>query len=395
MDKNFCLLFVFVSKVRLVINYKKWTQSSVTERYVCDINQKAILWIIFYSIRQVSFWSKFGAVPQLTLNWTIDFFFLSPTNITFIFAFLAGLGVCQIIVACYVGIYYNVIITYTIFYFFTSIGAIFRGKLPWVGCDNDYNTLNCSSLFNECISRAGIITDNGTCVSLKYLTEDELSEYNVTGNLDDEKWNLTAYSDPFRAARKSPSEEYWKWVQFEENNNNENKINKVQVEFLPMFDKPAKYFVVEKVWNLFLQLKRLSERLLNFVKKRENKFGKDLVGIINHDSPPLVILNRITVPNLILRFPWKQLPSDSWLYGWSPCSQAGLTQIKWHPNYSCLQVYLLRRSAFPSFQSICYFLFLSISLEYVVHFYSNEAVVTVAIFRLATCFYADAFLKWK
>ncbi|PIK49656.1 putative sodium- and chloride-dependent neutral and basic amino acid transporter B(0+) isoform X5, partial [Apostichopus japonicus] len=99
---------------------------------------------------------------------------------------------------------------HTIFYFFTSIGAIFRGKLPWVGCDNDYNTLNCSSLFNECISRAGIITDNGTCVSLKYLTEDELSEYNVTGNLDDEKWNLTAYSDPFRAARKSPSEEYWK-----------------------------------------------------------------------------------------------------------------------------------------------------------------------------------------
>ncbi|XP_071821796.1 sodium- and chloride-dependent neutral and basic amino acid transporter B(0+)-like isoform X2 [Apostichopus japonicus] len=123
---------------------------------------------------------------------------------------MKGLGVCQIIVACYVGIYYNVIITYTIFYFFTSIGAIFRGKLPWVGCDNDYNTLNCSSLFNECISRAGIITDNGTCVSLKYLTEDELSEYNVTGNLDDEKWNLTAYSDPFRAARKSPSEEYWK-----------------------------------------------------------------------------------------------------------------------------------------------------------------------------------------
>ena len=55
---------------------------------------------------------------------------------------LSGLGYAMISISGMVCIYYNMIIAYTLFYFFAS----FTGTLPWSHCDNDFNTLNCSQL---------------------------------------------------------------------------------------------------------------------------------------------------------------------------------------------------------------------------------------------------------
>ena len=52
----------------------------------------------------------------------------------------------MVIISAFVGIYYNVIIAYTVFYFFSSL----TGNLPWESCDNYWNDPNrCSTVFGK------------------------------------------------------------------------------------------------------------------------------------------------------------------------------------------------------------------------------------------------------
>nr|XP_006635943.1 PREDICTED: sodium-dependent dopamine transporter [Lepisosteus oculatus] len=55
-----------------------------------------------------------------------------------------GVGFTVIIISLYVGFYYNVIIAWALFYLFSS----FTGKLPWVDCNNTWNSVNCSDLWS-------------------------------------------------------------------------------------------------------------------------------------------------------------------------------------------------------------------------------------------------------
>lgn len=48
----------------------------------------------------------------------------------------------MILISLYVGFYYNVIIAWALFYLFSS----FSGELPWVNCNNTWNSANCSDL---------------------------------------------------------------------------------------------------------------------------------------------------------------------------------------------------------------------------------------------------------
>ncbi|KAI1894087.1 hypothetical protein AGOR_G00112220 [Albula goreensis] len=56
-----------------------------------------------------------------------------------------GVGFTVILISLYVGFYYNVIIAWALFYLFSS----FTGDLPWVHCNNTWNSPNCSDLFNS------------------------------------------------------------------------------------------------------------------------------------------------------------------------------------------------------------------------------------------------------
>ncbi len=47
-----------------------------------------------------------------------------------------GLGFANIMASAFVGLYYNMIIAWTIYYLFAS----FTSHLPWSDCNNDFNT---------------------------------------------------------------------------------------------------------------------------------------------------------------------------------------------------------------------------------------------------------------
>lgn len=53
-----------------------------------------------------------------------------------------GLGFVNFIANCFVGLYYNMIIAWTIYYFFASLTP----ELPWAGCNNPYNDQVCFSV---------------------------------------------------------------------------------------------------------------------------------------------------------------------------------------------------------------------------------------------------------
>ncbi|XP_076849395.1 sodium-dependent noradrenaline transporter [Brachyhypopomus gauderio] len=59
-----------------------------------------------------------------------------------------GVGYTVILIALYVGFYYNVIIAWSIYYLFSS----FTRELPWQHCNNTWNSLSCEEykLFNRC-----------------------------------------------------------------------------------------------------------------------------------------------------------------------------------------------------------------------------------------------------
>ncbi|XP_054638182.1 sodium-dependent dopamine transporter isoform X2 [Dunckerocampus dactyliophorus] len=52
-----------------------------------------------------------------------------------------GVGFTVILISLYVGFYYNVIISWALFYLFSS----FTVELPWVHCNNTWNSENCSN----------------------------------------------------------------------------------------------------------------------------------------------------------------------------------------------------------------------------------------------------------
>uniref|UniRef100_A0A8C3TAJ0 Transporter n=1 Tax=Chelydra serpentina TaxID=8475 RepID=A0A8C3TAJ0_CHESE len=56
-----------------------------------------------------------------------------------------GVGFAICIIALYVSFYYNTIIAWALYYFYSS----FTGTLPWTSCDNPWNTPNCTNYFGK------------------------------------------------------------------------------------------------------------------------------------------------------------------------------------------------------------------------------------------------------
>jgi len=50
---------------------------------------------------------------------------------------VAGIGVSMVVISIYTGVYYNVIIAWSLRYLFAS----FTGELPWAGCKHDFNDI--------------------------------------------------------------------------------------------------------------------------------------------------------------------------------------------------------------------------------------------------------------
>ncbi|NXE25547.1 SC6A4 protein, partial [Ardeotis kori] len=56
-----------------------------------------------------------------------------------------GIGFAICIIGLYVSFYYNTIIAWALYYFYSS----FSGTLPWASCDNPWNTPHCTNYFGR------------------------------------------------------------------------------------------------------------------------------------------------------------------------------------------------------------------------------------------------------
>ena len=54
-------------------------------------------------------------------------------------SFILGIGYAVVLIAFYVDFFYNVIIAWALYFFFSS----FTSDLPWTSCNNTWNTPDC------------------------------------------------------------------------------------------------------------------------------------------------------------------------------------------------------------------------------------------------------------
>lgn len=66
-----------------------------------------------------------------------------PITIWKISPLFQGLGYAMFLMSAMVGVYYNMLIAWALFYLFSSFSSItsFTDKLPWSSCENEWNTM--------------------------------------------------------------------------------------------------------------------------------------------------------------------------------------------------------------------------------------------------------------
>lgn len=91
-------------------------------------------WVVCWTVFRVG---TDKGVPPLgaIFPWYVFVFFFLAT-IYFIYVVPTGLGFCTLVVITFVTIYYMVVISWILFYFFAS----FFPKLLWGYCDNSFNS---------------------------------------------------------------------------------------------------------------------------------------------------------------------------------------------------------------------------------------------------------------
>ncbi|XP_078599396.1 sodium-dependent serotonin transporter-like [Branchiostoma floridae x Branchiostoma japonicum] len=84
----------------------------------------------------------FGGIPLCYMELSLgQYHRLGPLKIwTKICPLFKGMGYAMILVGMYTSFYYNTIIAWAVFYFFSS----FTSELPWRSCNNTWNTDNCT-----------------------------------------------------------------------------------------------------------------------------------------------------------------------------------------------------------------------------------------------------------
>jgi len=99
----------------------------------------------------------FAGLPVFFMEVALgQFSSLGPSAVWKFNPFFKGVGYCMVVLSAFVGIYYNVIISYTVFYFFAS----FTSELPWQSCGSWWNSPECSTdfIFECSVNLTGINT---------------------------------------------------------------------------------------------------------------------------------------------------------------------------------------------------------------------------------------------
>ncbi|XP_007949813.1 sodium-dependent dopamine transporter [Orycteropus afer afer] len=104
---------------------------------------------------------------------------------------LKGVGFTVILISLYVGFFYNVIIAWALHYFFSS----FTMELPWIHCNNTWNSPNCSDAHSDNSSDGSGFNDTfRTTPAAEYFERGvlHLHQSNGIGDLGPPRWQLTA-----------------------------------------------------------------------------------------------------------------------------------------------------------------------------------------------------------
>ncbi|XP_042907514.1 sodium- and chloride-dependent glycine transporter 1 isoform X3 [Parasteatoda tepidariorum] len=97
-----------------------------------------------------------------------------PVTIWKICPLFQGLGYAMFIMSGLVGIYYNMILAWALFYLLSS----FTTHLPWSSCDNWWNTEACRKFDTKnCTSHNGTVLSNGTCVQQVNVSPEDWAEF--------------------------------------------------------------------------------------------------------------------------------------------------------------------------------------------------------------------------
>lgn len=106
-----------------------------------------------------------------------------------------GVGIAMVAVSALTSLYYNMILAWSYYYFFAS----FTSDLPWVSCDNSWNTRDCSTMLplTDCADSVGQKYDNGTCLN---------------GDTFVGLWDVKKFTSATGRKRKLASEEYWEKI---------------------------------------------------------------------------------------------------------------------------------------------------------------------------------------
>lgn len=75
-----------------------------------------------------------AAIETSTSTMSLRQWFVNPVSVS-----SSGLGYAMVIVSWLIGLYYNVVIAQTVYYFFASMTS----ELPWSNCNNTWNTNSC------------------------------------------------------------------------------------------------------------------------------------------------------------------------------------------------------------------------------------------------------------
>ncbi|CAB3364110.1 Hypothetical predicted protein [Cloeon dipterum] len=91
----------------------------------------------------------FGAVPLFYMELILgQFNRQGPVSVWKICPLFKGVGLCAVMVAFFVSFYYNVIIAWALYFFVASTAT----TLPWLDCNNTWNTANCSQGENRSLT---------------------------------------------------------------------------------------------------------------------------------------------------------------------------------------------------------------------------------------------------
>ncbi|XP_069476537.1 sodium-dependent dopamine transporter [Ambystoma mexicanum] len=104
-----------------------------------------------------------------------------------------GVGFTVILISLYVGFFYNVIIAWALHYLFSS----FTTDLPWIHCNNSWNSLNCSETWYSNLSSldsSGIDNTYKTTPAAEYFERGVLHLHQSSGinDLGMPRWQLTS-----------------------------------------------------------------------------------------------------------------------------------------------------------------------------------------------------------